>query len=579
MDTKKSNKPLMRTFIVFSAILYLVILVVGGIAFVLSMQQIIKTNKGNELAQILETEQIRLESSLNAEIAIVLKLANSPVIRRHLMNPADIEMEIVALEEIHSYRQAFTGYSIFWMNSQDMMFHSDDNEPYWVDADDPVNYWYNLTLYNTEVYNFNINYNPDIDTIKLWINAPVRDGAGNPVGMVGTGIELSEFVDTLYRNISDRTELYFFIESGKIYAARDVGLIIDGANIIDILHELEIDIDVLSEIKLLEPLERRSFDIRSGIATIGAIPLLDWYYIATLTYSLSDYDTAMTALFLVVLALILIIFVIFNLFVSGFLKSLRKAHENLETAAKMREQELLTENDLLDRLNRMKNEFFQNMSHDFKTPLTVIQTSMFTVKDMFNFKLDKDKACAILDNAEEEVMRLARMVDGAMDYSSMYDNKQKMEPIEVAALLSDGAETYRALLERNGNNLIINIPQSLPLVFGSTDLLLHVLSNLLSNANRHTRKGEIIIQALRGAGVITVKVRDNGSGVAPEMLPRVFDRGVSDSGTGLGLAISKNAIEAHGGTISVESERGKGSVFTFTLPVYDPDKEGAKDGQ
>jgi signal transduction histidine kinase len=161
----------------------------------------------------------------------------------------------------------------------------------------------------------------------------------------------------------------------------------------------------------------------------------------------------------------------------------------------------------------------------------------------------------------------------------LYDNKQKMEPIDVAPLLRNGAETYRALLERNGNTLLIDIPQSLPQIFGSTDLLLHVLSNLLSNANRHTRKGEIMIQAREGAGVITVKVQDNGSGVTPELLPHIFERGVSDSGTGLGLAISKNAIEAHGGAISVESERGRGSVFTFTLPIYDPDKEESGDEQ
>jgi len=241
-----------------------------------------------------------------------------------------------------------------------------------------------------------------------------------------------------------------------------------------------------------------------------------------------------------------------------------------------REQELMADNALLDRLNRMKNEFFQNMSHDFKTPLNVIQTSLYTVKDMFNFEIDEEQACTILDNAEEEVLRLARMVDGAMAYSSLYDNKQRMEPLDVAALLRDGAETYRALLERNGNGLTIDIPRSMPYIFGSTDMLLHVLSNLLSNANRHTRNGEITIQAIESAHIITIKVKDTGSGIKPELLPHIFERGVSDSGTGLGLAISKSAIEAHNGAISVESELGKGAIFTFTLPIY---KERRKNEQ
>ncbi|MCL2488193.1 MAG: hypothetical protein FWE80_05860, partial [Oscillospiraceae bacterium] len=169
----KNKTPVMGKFIVFSVVLFLVILVLGSISFVFSMQQIIRTNKSNELSQMLETEQIRLESSLKSELAIVLKLANSPLVKKHLLNPGDPELEKVAYEEIASYRDAFSGYSIFWMNDIDRIFYSDDNEPYWVDVDDPVNYWYYLTVRDTEVYNFNINYNPDIREIKLWINAPV----------------------------------------------------------------------------------------------------------------------------------------------------------------------------------------------------------------------------------------------------------------------------------------------------------------------------------------------------------------------------------------------------------------------
>ena len=131
----------MRTFIIFSAILFLTILIAGSGVFIFSMQHIIKTNKGSELTQMLETEKIRLEATLKPEISIVLKLANSPVVKKHIINPKDSELQKIAAEEIVSYRQAFSGFSIFWMNDIDKLFYSDDNEPYWVDADDPVNYW------------------------------------------------------------------------------------------------------------------------------------------------------------------------------------------------------------------------------------------------------------------------------------------------------------------------------------------------------------------------------------------------------------------------------------------------------
>jgi len=548
------------------------------------MRQIIRTNKGNELSQMLETERIRLESSLNSEIAIAIKLSNSPLIKRFLIDPEDTYLEMVALEELESYRSAFSSYSIFWISDRDMMFHSDDSEPYWLDANDPVNYWYNMTLYETEVYNFNINYNPDLNMIRLWINAPVFNDMDEPVGMVGTGIEISEFIDSIYRNIDERTELFFFNAGGRIFGARDVSLIIENINIEEELRDKEVDI--LTEILFLDPEETKIFDVPNGIAAIGAIPLLEWYSFAVVTDSVADYNTAMTILFLMVLVLILLIIILFNIVVAKFLQSLRKAAENLAVAAKLREQELIADNEMLDRLNQMKNEFFLNMNHDFKTPLNVISTSIYNVIDMCDFEIDEAVIREVLGNAQSEIMRMSRMVDSAMKQSALYESHEDMIPLDIAVLLRKGAETYRALLERQGNRLLLDIPETLPPILGSTDILLHVLSNLLSNANRYTRNGDIMISAdveiiTNGADeeiqVLKVKASDNGAGIAPEMLPDIFRRGVSDAGTGLGLSICKNAIEAHGGKIGVESVPGLGTTVWFTIPIYKEKNDGEPD--
>ena len=237
--------------------------------------------------------------------------------------------------------------------------------------------------------------------------------------------------------------------------------------------------------------------------------------------------------------------------------------------ADVRESERRLEevNAVLDHLNRMKTEFFQNLSHDFKTPLTVISTSVLNAADILDYGADKDEMKESLDSAQREIMRMARMVDSAVTNSTMQDNKQDMGKLDIAPLFRDGAETYRAMLERRGNTLTLDIPQSLPHVFGNADTLLHVLSNLLSNSNRHTRNGEITVSAKARGGVIAVRVEDNGDGVSPELLPRVFERGVSDGGTGLGLSICKTAVETHNGTISIDSEHGRGASVEFTLPV------------
>ncbi|MCL1835540.1 MAG: sensor histidine kinase [Oscillospiraceae bacterium] len=239
------------------------------------------------------------------------------------------------------------------------------------------------------------------------------------------------------------------------------------------------------------------------------------------------------------------------------------------------EQALSEKNELLDRLNLIKNEFYHNMSHDFKTPLTAISASILDVEDMLDYEVDKDIIRSNMKNAQHEVMYLARIVDNAMKYAVLHDNTQDMEPLDLAMLLREGAESHRALLQRQGNSLVVDVPASLPRVFGSTDMILQVLSNLVSNANRYTRNGEISISASAegaldnaDAQLVIVTVRDNGTGVNPDILPQAFKRGVSEGGTGLGLAISMSAIEAHGGTIWIESDYGRGTAVHFTLPVY-----------
>ena len=272
----------------------------------------------------------------------------------------------------------------------------------------------------------------------------------------------------------------------------------------------------------------------------------------------------------VIVLLVILVIVLFTLVTLVYTSRKTERHA-LE--AETREKVLVADNEMLDRLNRMKNEFFQNMSHDFKTPLTVISTSVLNATDMLDFEHDKDEMRESLANAQREIMRMARMVESAMKYSSLHDNRQDMVKLDIAQILHEGAETYRALLDRNGNTLILDIPVTLPHVYGNLDMILHIMSNLLSNANRHTRNGEVRITARcvisRARPDILVTVKDSGEGIKPEVLPNVFDRGVSETGTGLGLSICKTAIVAHDGEIGIESEPGKGASIWFTIPIIE----------
>ena len=315
------RKPTMkRRFIVFSIILFLLIFIVGSTAYIFLMGQILHDNAEHELVKTVEVERHRLESSVNKDIAIVVKMATSPLIQYYFEYPDNTGIKILALKDIEGYRDIFTSGSLFWINNTNKEFHYDTNYAYTINPDDPSDYWYNLTLYATKRYNVNINYNPDLNVTNLWINAPVYDSDEKPLGILGTGMNLSDFVDSIYRNYEGTAQLYFFNAAGEITGARDIELVEKKVNITAALGQTGEEIlngmhDITaSEIKFFETADR------TAVAAIGSIPSLEWYAVAVHNFTVADsLQTSMTVLFGVMMAVILAVFAVFNIFIAKLL--------------------------------------------------------------------------------------------------------------------------------------------------------------------------------------------------------------------------------------------------------------------
>jgi methyl-accepting chemotaxis protein len=287
------------------------------------MGQILHKSAGHELTKTLELERLRLEASVNSKIALVLKMADSPLIKRYFMTPNDTELEKLAFEEIKAYGRALGNMSVFWVNDKDKIFYITDHDPYVVNPDDPESYWYNMTLYETEVYNFNINYNPSLDVTNLWVNAPVFDNQNRPIGMVGTGVNISDFINEIYSNYSGTAQLYLFNTSGEITGARNINLV---KNKINIEQELDpIGKEILAYLDVLKDDEVKYFEFKkaNGIAILGAIPALNWYIAMVYNFVVGDaLRTGMTILFAVMMLVIFTVFAAFNIFITKLLEPL-----------------------------------------------------------------------------------------------------------------------------------------------------------------------------------------------------------------------------------------------------------------
>jgi methyl-accepting chemotaxis protein len=317
-----------RNVVVFSIIFFVVIAVGGTAAFFFAMGQIVRSDAVQKLSQTVSAKKFQLEVSAQEEIALAVKMADSPLIKRYFLNPDDPAVASLALEEIAGYRRAFSGDTVFWVNDVDRRFYNDDGSSFYViDPSDPGSYWYNMTLYETEKFNFNINYNDQLKKTMLWINVPVFQDR-KPIGMVGTGVILSDFVDALYTDLTPGVSFYLFNASFEITGAKDQSLVFDKKKLSDSLGG--IGSLIMEEMKKLSSENIHVFNYNNTEYALCGIPSLNWYIVAMRPFTVSMYlNTSMTALFAAMMLVLVLVFVIFG----GFIFTLLKPLINLEGTA------------------------------------------------------------------------------------------------------------------------------------------------------------------------------------------------------------------------------------------------------
>ncbi|MBR5371946.1 MAG: HAMP domain-containing histidine kinase [Oscillospiraceae bacterium] len=236
------------------------------------------------------------------------------------------------------------------------------------------------------------------------------------------------------------------------------------------------------------------------------------------------------------------------------------------------------EKEALEETNRMKTTFLSDVSHELKTPLAAMSGYAQNAEtDVMN-----NSAPAFIQEKlrriSSEANRMALMVTQILDATRIEEGRMVLEcaPCEVDALVRQTAETYFAVLNKNNNRLAVRIPVDLPKIYADSSRLQRVFVNLISNAMKHTHNGIIVVKAEQEDDMVRITVKDTGNGISPEDLPHIWERYYkgkhSETGTGLGLFITRFIVQSHGGTIDVESEIGKGTAFSFTIPCAKPEQ-------
>jgi signal transduction histidine kinase len=229
--------------------------------------------------------------------------------------------------------------------------------------------------------------------------------------------------------------------------------------------------------------------------------------------------------------------------------------------------------DGLARLEELRRNMVSDVAHELRTPLSNIRGYLEAVRDGV-----VEPRPEVIASLYEEAMLLNRLVDDLQELSLAEAGQLRLErrPVAPADVVNKATEAARAQAAAKGIALQVDLPEGLPLVDVDSQRIGQVLGNLLSNALTHTPSGgKVVITAQARQSDVELRVGDTGEGISPEHLPYIFERfyradksrSRATGGTGLGLSIARQLVEAHGGRISVASQAGRGTTFTFTLPV------------
>jgi two-component system sensor histidine kinase BaeS len=219
---------------------------------------------------------------------------------------------------------------------------------------------------------------------------------------------------------------------------------------------------------------------------------------------------------------------------------------------------------------RQRRTLLADVSHELRTPLTIVQGHIEAIIDGVH-PADPSHLATIL----EETRVLARLVDDLRTFALSEAGTLALhpEPTDPEVLIGEVARSFEPVAAAAGVALATEIEGDLPILEIDPVRIREVLANLVANALRHTPSGGAVTLAGsvdEAIGRLVLQVRDTGSGIDPELLPRVFDRfvqGDASRGSGLGLAIARGLAEAHGGTIGASSTPGEGTTIRVELPL------------
>ncbi len=258
--------------------------------------------------------------------------------------------------------------------------------------------------------------------------------------------------------------------------------------------------------------------------------------------------------------------------------SLEKSRDTLESEVEIRTQELVVARDSALTASRHKSEFLANISHELRTPLQAIIGYTDLVREDLELEC-MDSQAEDLNKSIRSANTLLALINNILDLAKIEAGRMDLyiKAVNIKNLVSETIDTVMPMAKANNNELLVNIGELSSILYVDRQKLMQIFLNLLSNACKFTKNGKITFDISNDKHFLVFSVTDNGVGIAKDKLGYIFEQFTQVDGsqtrryegTGLGMAITQNFCQLMKGSLTVESELGKGSVFKVKLPLQD----------